>query len=108
MAKAAVGPVKNEKYLFPSLYGSHASMIIGERDDGCLVLKDEFGEYWTWKDRIDNKLADPSRYSSSHRIVKNHEELRAVEDRWGPGAVLEEQSAKNLNTPSPKTVNVND
>ena len=78
---------KNEKYSYPSLYGSHISMKIADREDGTVICRDEFGEYWTYKDRLDNHLADPCRYSASHRLVKTKEEAHAVTDRWGPGVV---------------------
>ncbi len=60
------GPQKKEDYLYPSRYGSHASMIDEEKtseltDEKMVVLKDEHGMYITYKDRLDNGLADPKR-----------------------------------------------
>lgn len=45
----------------PSAYGSHACMIVRELEDGKVVLKDDYGEYTTTRDRIDNGMADPNR-----------------------------------------------
>lgn len=46
----------------PSLYGSHASMVVRELDDCRVVCKDDVGEYETYKDRLDNGLADSNRW----------------------------------------------
>lgn len=45
----------------PSPYGSHLSMLVRELEDGRVVLKDDFGEYVTTRDRLDNGMADPNR-----------------------------------------------
>jgi hypothetical protein len=44
----------------PTPYGSHASMIVKDLEDK-VILKDDFGEYTTTKDRLDTGLADPNR-----------------------------------------------
>lgn len=54
-----------QKYAYPSCFGSHKSMLVRENEDGTVVCKDEFGEYATPKDRLDNGLADPNRYATS-------------------------------------------
>jgi len=50
-----------------SLFGSHADMVDEERSEnapeGMVVCKDDKGFYTTYKNRIDNGLADPRRYS---------------------------------------------
>lgn len=51
----------SRKITTPSPYGSHKSMIKRELEDGRLVLEDQLGEYITFKERIDNHLADPAR-----------------------------------------------
>lgn len=45
----------------PSAYGSHLTMLVRELEDGRVVLKDDFGEYVTTRDRLDNGMADPNR-----------------------------------------------
>ena len=107
MAKAAVGPSKSETYNFPSRYGSHTSMVISQEGDK-VICRDEFGEYFTYKDRIDNNLADPSRYSANHRRVRSKEELASITEQFGPGAEIILDSAKNLNQPAPSKVSVNE
>jgi hypothetical protein len=69
-SKSAPMPTKNEKYLFPSHYGSHTSMVdqglteqLGNAE--LVVLKDEEGYYVTEKKRLDTKLADANRYANS-------------------------------------------
>lgn len=60
---------KTVKYPYPSRYGSHKSMVVKDSDDyndtDYVVCKDEFGEYITSKNRLDNGLADPNRCASS-------------------------------------------
>ncbi len=58
---------------YPSQFGSHASMIDIEatealNDPKLVVLVDEHGPYTTGKDRLDDGLADPKRYSEN-RII---------------------------------------
>jgi hypothetical protein len=45
----------------PSPYGSHLSMLVRELENGKVVLKDDYGEYTTTRDRLDNGMADPNR-----------------------------------------------
>jgi hypothetical protein len=68
---------KKEEIKFPSLYGSHSSMIDEEEteklDDGTMVvLKDEKGFYKTYRKRLDNKMADPRRYNMSRIPTSNN------------------------------------
>ena len=63
-------PAKKDAYKYPTRFGSHSSMIDEEKTgelnkDKKVVLEDEHGYYVTDEDRIDNGLADPSRYKSS-------------------------------------------
>ena len=67
---------KKEEPKFPSLYGSHYSMIDEEEtekldDDEMVVLKDEKGFYKTYRKRLDNKMADPRRYNMSRAPTSN-------------------------------------
>jgi hypothetical protein len=54
-----LGP-QDKKYPFPSLFGSHQSMVIKIFKDK-VVCKDEHGTYTTDKKHLDNGLADPNR-----------------------------------------------
>ena len=45
----------------PSAYGSHLSMLVRELENGKVLLKDDYGEYTTTRDRLDNGMADPNR-----------------------------------------------
>ena len=58
----------------PSWFGSHASMVVDHTEaqiSGCdvnlsedqVLCKDDRGYYVTQKNRLDNGLADPKRYS---------------------------------------------
>ena len=47
-----------------SWFGSHAEMVVEELEDGKVVCKDDKGTYTTEKNRLDNGLADPNRYSN--------------------------------------------
>ena len=93
---------QEKQYPYPSLYGSHISMVIGEGENDTVTCKDEYGDYWTYKDRLDNKLADPCRYSASHRLVTTRDELFQITQIFGPGATIS-PSARNLQGPIPDT-----
>jgi hypothetical protein len=70
-------PTQQQKYPYPSIYGSHKSMVTAEHDDGTVTCKDEYGEYVTTRDRLDSGLADPRRYATS-RTQKLHREEQAA------------------------------
>ena len=68
----SVAPVAASKYLYPSRFGSHASMVVREPGEDPsdlqadqVVCKDEYGEYVTLRSRLDNGLADPVRHAQS-------------------------------------------
>ena len=46
-----------------SWFGSHAEMVVEDLEDGTVVCEDEKGSYTTYKNRLDNGLADPARYN---------------------------------------------
>lgn len=63
-------PEKKTSYEYPSVFGSHKSMIEDAEteklgDDSKVVLKDEFGLYTTNRNLLDNGMADPNRYATS-------------------------------------------
>ena len=47
----------------PSHYGSHASMVIHDFEDGVVACQDDSGKYLTKKILLDNGLADSNRYA---------------------------------------------
>ena len=78
------GGKKEQKVVYPSDFGSHASMtdeeltgkILAAKQDAAdpwVVLKDERGDYATRKSRLDSGLADPNRCADQpvrERLVK--------------------------------------
>ena len=65
MSKAFV-QTKVVKYPYPSRFGSHKSMLINDDlIDNNITCEDEFGEYNTTRDRLDNGRSDPNRYTTS-------------------------------------------
>jgi hypothetical protein len=61
---------KIQKYGYPSVFGSHKSMINASETEklnssDLVVLTDEHGDYTTEKNKLDNGLADPNRYKTS-------------------------------------------
>ena len=68
--KKVVAPVatKSEaKSNYPSTYGSHASMVVTRNDNGTCICEDEYGEYETFINRLDNGTADPLRFDYRRR-----------------------------------------
>lgn len=68
MAKKGPGE-KEERFKYPSHFGSHASMVDEEEtaklnDEKYVVLKDEHGFYKTERSKLDNGC-DPNRYAQS-------------------------------------------
>lgn len=66
---------KDKKYPYPSRYGSHASMVVRELEGNKVVLKDEFGEYETYRKRLDNGSADPFRYGPNRVSMQKGQTL---------------------------------
>tara|TARA_Y100001938_G_C8024956_1_gene397467 strand:- start:188 stop:424 length:237 start_codon:yes stop_codon:yes gene_type:complete len=69
-----------KKITTPSWFGSHTSMVVDhtkietknkdmELSGEKVVCQDDLGYYITEKNRLDNGLADPNRYSNSKRMV---------------------------------------
>jgi len=75
MAKYKQQPTtKKEEKIYPSDFGSHASMVnenLTEKlnDEKLVVCVDKEGPYVTAKKRLDDGLADPNRYSN--RLARN-------------------------------------
>jgi len=47
-----------------SWFGSHADMVVEEINEKEVMCEDQNGRYKTSRDRLDNGLADPNRYSN--------------------------------------------
>jgi len=62
-------PKKNDgkaiRVTTPSPYGSHSSMLVNEKGNGLVELKDDRGTYITESWRLDNGQADPNRNAES-------------------------------------------
>jgi hypothetical protein len=79
------GGKKEQKVVYPSDFGSHASMtdqeltgkIAAAKQDAAdpwVVLKDDRGDYATRKSRLDSGLADPNRCADQparEKVVKD-------------------------------------
>ena len=81
------GGKKEAKIVYPSDFGSHASMVnaeltekIAKQDasDPWQILTDERGNYATRKHRIDTGMADPNRYADLPAREKQLKELNAA------------------------------
>lgn len=83
------GGKKEQKPVFPSEFGSHASMVNAEltaqiaaakqdANDPWQILTDERGPYATRKHRLDTGLADPNRYADLPAREKQVKELTAA------------------------------
>lgn len=67
MAKKAA---KGEVYPYPSRFGSHRSMVnekgsISADFNNNVICTDEYGDYLTTIDRLDNGMSDPNRCAES-------------------------------------------
>jgi hypothetical protein len=83
------GGKKEQKIVYPSDFGSHASMVNAEltekiaadkqdANDPWQILTDERGNYATRKHRIDTGMADPNRYADLPAREKQLKELNAA------------------------------
>jgi hypothetical protein len=83
------GGKKEQKIVYPSDFGSHASMIDAELNekiaaakqdaaDPWQILTDERGHYATRKHRLDSGLADPNRFADVPVREKQVKELTAA------------------------------
>jgi len=59
-------PSKDEKYPYPSRYGSHESMVVENKEgEPWIVCKDEKGPYVTSRTHLESGLMDPYRLTTS-------------------------------------------
>ena len=47
-----------------SWFGAHADMVVEEINEKEVMCEDQNGRYKTLRDRLENGLADPNRYSN--------------------------------------------
>ena len=47
-----------------SWFGSHTEMVVEDLGSGRVICEDDSGTYTTYKNRLDNGLADPARYNA--------------------------------------------
>ena len=79
MAKQHALPEAPKKVIvYPSLYGSHSSMIDKDKTEALtnhsrVICVDALGAYETDRDRLDTRLHDPNRTSSLRIIEKKVE-----------------------------------
>ena len=64
MAKTTRRHVTGTNITTKSWFGSHADMIVEEINEKEVMCEDQNGRYKTSRDRLDNGLADPNRYSN--------------------------------------------
>ena len=64
MARARGRHVTGSEVTTKSWFGSHADMIVEEIKEKEVMCEDQNGRYKTLRDRLDNGLADPNRYSN--------------------------------------------
>ena len=61
MARSRSRQVTGNTITTKSWFGSHAEMVVEDREDGTFICEDDRGKYVTYKDRLDSGLADPCR-----------------------------------------------
>ena len=61
MARSRSRHVTGNTITTKSWFGSHAEMVVEDREAGTVVCEDDRGRYVTYKDRLDSGLADPCR-----------------------------------------------
>ena len=61
MARSRSRHVTGNTITTKSWFGSHAEMVVEDRQDGTVVCEDDRGKYVTYKNRLDSGLADPCR-----------------------------------------------
>ena len=64
MAKRGSRHVTGASVTTKSWFGSHADMVVEEINEKEVMCEDQNGRYKTLRDRLDNGLADPNRYSN--------------------------------------------
>jgi len=69
---------------YPSKFGSHLVMVEEELDKDTVICKDDRGLYLTKKFRLDDGLADPSRWGPTEfreQKLNTYKELEVLRER---------------------------
>ena len=61
MARSRSRHITGNTITTKSWFGSHAEMVVEDREDGTVVCEDDRGKYVRYKNRLDSGLADPCR-----------------------------------------------
>jgi len=61
MARSRSRHITGNTITTKSWFGSHAEMVVEDRQDGTVVCEDDRGKYVTYKNRLDSGFADPCR-----------------------------------------------
>jgi len=80
MARQLASRVKHDtgsKITTKTPYGTTSDMVVTDENilmaistpEGCVLVKDDAGYYFTMANRVDNNLADPNRYAESRRKI---------------------------------------
>lgn len=68
MARSRSRHVTGNTITTKSWFGSHAEMIVEDREDGTVVCEDDKGKYVTTMNMVDSGLADPNRFELNRKV----------------------------------------
>ena len=68
MARRGSRHVTGNTITTKSWFGSHAEMIVEDREDGTVVCEDDKGKYVTTMSMVDSGLADPNRFELNRKV----------------------------------------
>ena len=68
MARRGSRHVTGNTITTKSWFGSHAEMIVEDREDGTVVCEDNKGKYVTTMSMVDSGLADPNRFELNRKV----------------------------------------
>jgi hypothetical protein len=68
MARRGSRHVTGNTITTKSWFGSHAEMIVEDREDGTVVCEDDKGKYVTTMNMVDSGLADPNRFELNRKV----------------------------------------
>ena len=68
MARRGSRHVTGNTITTKSWFGSHAEMIVEDREDGTVVCEDDKGKYVTTMNMVDSGLANPNRFELNRKV----------------------------------------
>ena len=68
MARRGSRHVTGNTITTKSWFGSHAEMIVEDREDGTVVCEDDKGKYVTTMNMVDSDHADPNRFELNRKV----------------------------------------